>query len=124
MSRSFPFVPEKRTLKENPMKSFTVAAALLAAVLPSATTVARAATQTFEGTVSDSMCEKKHMMPGKTDADCIKACVKSGSAYVLVTGNKVYSLSGKPAGLAQFAGRHVTVQGLLNQGTITVSAIH
>jgi hypothetical protein len=100
-----------------------IAVALLGAVLPFAATLARAATQTFEGTVSDSMCEKKHMMPGKSDADCIKACVKSGSVYVLVTGNKVFSLSGNPADLANFAGKHVKVQGDLNQDTIKISAI-
>jgi hypothetical protein len=100
-----------------------MAAALIAVVLPLAASLARAATQTFEGIVSDSMCEKKHMMPGRSDADCIKVCLKSGSAYVLVTGARVYSLSGNPADLAHFAGKHVKVQGGLNHGTITVSAI-
>jgi hypothetical protein len=100
-----------------------MAAALLGFVLPLAATLAHAATQSFEGTVSDSMCEKKHMMPGRSDADCIKVCVKSGSAYVLVTSNKIYSLSGHPADLAHFAGKHVRVQGGLKRDTITVSAI-
>ena len=81
------------------------------------------AAQTFNGTVSDSMCEKKHMMPGKTPAECIADCVKAGSTYVLVTGDKVYTLSGKPQSIAKFAGKHVSVQGGVNGTTITAEAI-
>src|ERR1700676_4846673 len=50
-----------------------------------------AAVQTFTGTVSDSMCGTKHMMPGD-DAACLRACVKKGSQYALVVGDKVYTL--------------------------------
>jgi hypothetical protein len=81
------------------------------------------AAQTFNGTVSDSMCEKKHMMPGKTPGECIEECVKAGSTYVLVTGDKVYTLSGKPQSLAKFAGKHVSVQGALKGNMITAEAI-
>jgi hypothetical protein len=106
------------------MRTTTALAALLiAAGLPATSALLRATTGTFEGTISDSMCEKKHMMPGKSDADCIKACVKSGSTYVLVTDKQVYKLTGKPADLAQFAGQHVKVQGDLKQNTIAVAAI-
>jgi len=28
------------------------------------------ASETFTGTVTDSMCGKKHMCPGKSDGDC------------------------------------------------------
>jgi hypothetical protein len=102
----------------------TIAAALLiAAGLSVTSSLARAATQTFQGTISDSMCEKKHMMPGKSDADCIKACVKAGSAYVLVTDKKVYTLAGKAEDLSKLSGKHVTVQGDLKQNTITVSSV-
>ena len=106
------------------MKQILAIVALLAAITMPALQTARAASQTFEGVVSDSMCEKKHMMPGKTDAECIAACVKAGSAYVLVADSKVYTLAAKPGVLAAFAGKHVKVQGELKNNTITVAAIH
>ncbi|UWZ86563.1 hypothetical protein [Occallatibacter riparius] len=104
------------------MKTIT-AALMIAAGFSVISPIARAATQTFEGTISDSMCEKKHMMPGKSDADCIKACIKAGSAYVLITDKKVYTLAGKADDVSKLAGKHVTVQGELKQNTITVSSI-
>ena len=101
-----------------------IAVVLLAAATMPMVQIAHAATQSFEGVVSDSMCEKKHMMPGKTDAECIAACVKAGSAYVLVTDSKVYALTAKLGVLASYAGKHVKVQGELKNNAITVSAIH
>ena len=85
---------------------------------------AYAATQTLSGVISDSMCVKKHMMPGKSDSECIRECVKSGSAYVLVVGNKSYTLKGKAAAIAPFAGKHVTIQGTVDNSTIAVEVIH
>lgn len=105
------------------MKTTAAAALLLAAIISVMPSFTRAAAQTFEGTISDNMCEKKHMMPGKSDADCIKACIKAGSSYVLLTDKKVYTLSGKAEDLSKLAGKHVTVQGELKQNTITVSSI-
>lgn len=99
------------------------AAALLALAMPFAASLAHAAAQSFQGTVSDSMCGKKHMMPGKSDAECTKACVKEGADYVLVTDKEIYTLKGKPDQLQQYAGKKVTVQGDLTQKTITVSSI-
>jgi hypothetical protein len=102
----------------------TIASALLIGSAMLAGTQAYAATQTLSGVVSDSMCVKKHMMPGKSDAECIKECIKSGSAYVLVVGNKSYTLKGKAATIAPFAGKHATVQGSVDNSTIAVEAIH
>lgn len=85
---------------------------------------AEAATQTMNGVISDSMCVKKHMMPGKSDAECIKECIKDGSTYVLVVGDKSYSLKSKAETIAPFAGKHVQVQGDLKQDAISVAAIH
>jgi len=83
-----------------------------------------AAAQIIDGVVSDTMCGKKHMMPGKPDAQCVQKCVKSGSSYALVAGGKVYTLAGKPQTIAPFAGKHVKVEGELKNGTVTVSSIH
>jgi hypothetical protein len=61
-------------------------AATTAAVLFTAS-FAVAHAETLTGTVSDTMCGKSHMMPGKSDADCTRACVKEGSDYALVVGD-------------------------------------
>ncbi|SRR6266536_1668278 len=83
-----------------------------------------AAAKTIDGIVSDTMCGKKHMMPGKSDAQCIQECIKSGSSYALVVGDKVYTLAGKPQAIAPFAGKHVKIEGDLKGNTITFTSIH
>src|SRR5438046_1636472 len=55
------------------------------------TVPAWAADQTLTGKVSDAMCGAKHMMAGN-DASCTHECVKGGSKYALVVGDKVYIL--------------------------------
>ena len=82
-----------------------------------------AAPQAVQGLISDSMCGHKHMMPGKSDAECVRECVKAGSSYVLVTGNKVYTLDGDKAQLAAFAGQHVSVQGEFAGSQLHVASI-
>ncbi len=82
------------------------------------------ANQTFTGTVSDTMCGARHtMMPGKPDAECVRECVKAGSDYALVVGNKVYTLKGDKAALDKFAGRKATVHGQLTGNTIQADSI-
>jgi type 1 fimbria pilin len=80
--------------------------------------------QTFTGTVSDTMCGAKHtMMPGATDSQCVRACVKAGSDYALVVGSKVYTLKGNNADLEKFAGEKATVTGKLNGNVIQETSI-
>jgi hypothetical protein len=98
-------------------------AAVLLVLLMPAFYMANAATQSFTGVISDSMCKQKHMMPGKTDAQCVEECVKAGASYVLVSGNKVYTLSAKKGLIAPFAGKKVQVQGNLQGTSITVTTI-
>ena len=84
---------------------------------------AKAAAKTFVGSISDSMCGAKHMMPGESDKDCTLACVKAGSKFVLADASgKIYQLSDqkKPE---QFAGQKVKVTGTLKGDTITVTSI-
>jgi hypothetical protein len=83
-----------------------------------------AAAQTIDGVVSGTMCGKKHMLAGKTAAECIRVCVKEGSSYAIVAGDKVYTLAGKPQVIAPFAGKHVHIEGDLKNNTITVTSIH
>ena len=97
--------------------------ALTSAIMIPAIQQLHAASQSIDGIVSDSMCGKKHMMPGKTDAQCVQECIKSGSSYALVAGAKVYMLAGKPQTIAPFAGKRVHIQGDLKDNTITITSI-
>ena len=78
--------------------------------------------QTFTGTVSDTMCGAKHMISGPA-IDCIRACVKAGSDYALVVGNKVYTLKGDQAAFDKFGGQQVTVTGKLSGNVVQVASI-
>ncbi len=83
-----------------------------------------AAPQTFSGVVTDEMCGKKHtMMPGKPDSECVRACVKAGSKYALLVGDKVYTLSGDPKSFDALAGKKAKVTGEVKGNTINVASI-
>ena len=105
-------------------KTVCLGAGLLLAVSLAAPGVAKAATQTFVGNISDAMCGQKHMMPGKSDKECTLECVKEGSKFVLadLAHGKVYQLSDqkKPE---EYAGQKVKVTGTLKGDTINVTAI-
>ncbi len=98
--------------------------ALLSAVLIPAARQVYAAASTIDGVVSDTICGKKHMLAGKTDAQCIKACLKGKATYALVVGANVYTLAGKPQAIAPFACKHGKVEGTLQGLTLTVISIH
>jgi len=80
-----------------------------------ATLFAAGASQTFTGTITDSMCVANHaMMHIAPDARCVRECVKPGSSvtYVLFDGSKVYRLSDQETP-EKFAARKVRVTGTL-----------
>lgn len=78
---------------------------------------------TLTGQVSDTMCGAKHMMPGKSAADCTRECVKGGSDYALVVGEKVYTLKGDRSELDKYAGEKVTVKGTVSGDTVTAQSV-
>jgi hypothetical protein len=82
--------------------------------------------QTFTGKVSDAMCGAHHMMEGNA-ADCTRACVKKGSKYDLVVGDKVYTLDTQDQAtldkLDQLADKTAKVQGTPNGDTIQVTSV-
>ena len=82
----------------------------------------QASAKTFTGQVSDSMCGKSHMMPGKSAAECAKECVKDGD-YALVVGDKVYTLKGHKPELEKLAGANATVTGSVKGDVIDVSTV-
>jgi hypothetical protein len=86
-----------------------------------------AAPATWTGKISDSMCGVKHAMGDKkmTDKECTDACVKGGSKYILVLGDKVMKIDNQDfKGLAKFSGDAVKITGEMGKNdTITISNI-
>lgn len=100
---------------------------ILAAILLVAATpivFASSKPQTYTGEVSDSMCGAKHMT--SNHAECTHACVKQGSKYALVVGDKVYTLQAEDKDLAtldRLAGEKAKVTGTLDGDTLKVSSV-
>ena len=84
-----------------------------------------AASRRITGTVTDTMCGKKHMIAGKSDAECTRECMKSKGSwtYGLVVADKVYALSGDAQKFDSLAGTKVNVTGEQNGATIIVQSI-
>ena len=80
--------------------------------------------QTFSGQVSDAMCGAKHM---GSAADCTRGCVKKGSKYALVVGDKVYTLETADKSsldtLDKLAGEKAKVTGVANGDSIAVKSV-
>ena len=112
------------------MKANRIAAAVLGIQmligLTAAPALAAGKSQTLTGEVSDAMCGAKHEMPGSA-AECTRACMKHGSKYALVVGDKVYTLetSDKAAldKLNDLAGARAKVTGDVDGTTIAVKAV-
>ncbi len=88
--------------------------------------LAAAKPESFTGEVGDVMCGAKHEMAG-SNADCTRECVKQGSKYALISGDKVYTLETKDKAaldqLDSLAGKQATVTGNANGTTIQVTAV-
>lgn len=114
-------------MKPHWRKFVSVMAAVVFLMLISISTLLAAGKgQAFTGEVSDSMCGAKHMMEG-SDAECTRACVRKGSNYALVVGDKVYTLNTSDkaalAQLDQLAGQKATVMGKADGDTIAVNSV-
>jgi hypothetical protein len=85
-----------------------------------------AATQTFTGRVSDTMCGAKHK-EGIPPADCVRTCVKHGAKYALVVGDKVYTLDTADQAtldkLNKLAWEEAKVTGMASGDTISVKSV-
>jgi hypothetical protein len=84
------------------------------------------ATRTFTGAITDSMCanaDHSQMKMGPTDAECTVACVDvHGALYVLYDGKKVWTLSDQKTP-EKFAGKKVTLKGVLDAKTMTIQVV-
>src|SRR4051794_13101874 len=103
------------------MKAHNLIAIAILSLILTASGAPQESTQTFIGVVSDSMCGKKHM--AKDVAQCTRACVKSGSDYALVVGDKIYTLKGDKAAIDQFAGKPALVTGTAKGAVLNVTSI-
>jgi hypothetical protein len=85
--------------------------------------------QTFTGRLSDSTCGASHQSKAAseavTDRQCLVACIKSLSKYVLVAqDSQVVAIANQDAmGLPLYAGRPVKLTGELKGGAIFVSKV-
>ena len=104
----------------------SIAALLLAGLVAALPAVAADKTQTFTGEVSDAMCGAKHMMEGSA-AECTRACVRKGSKYALVVGDKLYALESNDKTvldqLDKLAGNQARVTGTVNSDTVAVKSV-
>ncbi|HWF65977.1 MAG TPA: hypothetical protein VN670_01655 [Acidobacteriaceae bacterium] len=102
------------------MKSSRIFSTLaLAAVIASGLVFAQATKLT--GVVSDQMCGAKHMTDDA--AKCTRECVKMGSPYALVVGNKVYTLKGHASELDALAGQSAVITGTVSGTTVDVASV-
>lgn len=96
---------------------------LLVGLLAATAVSAAPGTQTFTGTITDSICATSghsQMRMGPTDAECTIACIGAHDAtYVLYDGKDVYTLSDQRTP-EKFAAQKVRVVGTLDAETKTI----
>ena len=82
--------------------------------------------QSFTGHVTDAMCGGNHIMGG-APANCLRTCIRKGSKYALVVGDKVYALDTTDNSaldeLDKLADKQAKVTGQANGGIITVVSV-
>jgi hypothetical protein len=78
----------------------------------------------FVGLVTDDHCGARHEMDsGMNSSECTKMCVRNGSKYVLVQGDKRYVLAGNESKLEGLAGQRANIAGTLAGNTIKVGSV-
>lgn len=78
----------------------------------------------FSGMVTDERCGAKHeRYPGKSASECARMCALNGSKYVLLSGDNVYTLTGKDLALDKLAGLRATITGTLEGTTLNVVSV-
>ena len=78
----------------------------------------------IEGVIADSACGATHTVAaGLGAAGCTRYCVVRGARYVLVSGQRVYQLTGDPKLLDEFAGVPRTMIGRREGDTFHLTAI-
>ncbi len=80
--------------------------------------------QVFSGVLTDAHCGARHPAGSKMSArDCTRMCLKRGSAWALVDGNKVYVLKGDLPDFDKRAGERVKLSGTLEENILQVRSM-
>ena len=102
------------------------AIAFLGAALALSPALAANKPQAFTGRVSDAMCGASHMMGGEA-SECTRVCIRKGSKYALVVGDKVYTLDTSDKAtldqLDKLADQQAKVTGEANGDSIAVLSV-
>ena len=79
----------------------------------------------FTGVITDSHCGARHMRRSNmTSAECARACYRKGASYVLVDGDRRFTLIGGEDALNKLLGERATVMGSRRGGdAILVDAV-
>src|SRR3569833_3147671 len=80
----------------------------------------RPADEHLSGYIGDAKCGASDMGSPAARATCVKKCIKGGADAVLVVGDKVYKIANQKE-VVKFAGKNVTVDGTVDNGTITIT---
>lgn len=84
---------------------------------------AQHAVTTFTGLITDSHCGARHMRKSNQNSvDCARACYRKGASYMLVDGNRRYTLIGGEDALNRLIGERAKVTGSLQDGVILVDS--
>ncbi len=78
--------------------------------------------QTFSGIITDARCGPRHTDSEQSASGCARMCVRNGSKYVMVDGDRKYELAGNLGQFDRFAGERVSLTGVLDGDTIRVSS--
>ena len=79
--------------------------------------------QTYTGMITDDHCGARHKMDSdKNPAQCARMCVRNGSRYILIDGEKRYRVDGDANELGRLAGQRAKVVGTLVGTTIKMSS--
>jgi hypothetical protein len=75
-----------------------------------------ASNSAFDGMITDARCGARHAKDSnKSPAECSRMCARRGDPYLLIDGEKRYTLRGNPQVIERLAGQRVKVFGKLDQ---------
>src|SRR5262245_50892294 len=79
------------------------------------------------GVVSDSLCNGVHHpleTPNVAPSACVQGCIRKGASYVIVAGNRIYTVRNQDFGeLVAAAGRTVEVSGTARGSELTLVSV-
>ena len=78
--------------------------------------------RTFSGIITDARCGPRHADSEESASGCVRMCVRNGSKYIMVDGDRNYELAGNSSLFDRFAGERVSLIGVLNGDTVKVSS--